>query len=232
MSVDIQLKYLLIRRLVLLSLFFGGVAGCTPASTPPVTLATPQPVLMPSPAASPEATLPSGWDTYVSQGQCGYAISHPSDMQGASQGTYGSILNPVTGEPGGPFPNFVYVSVIPDGFQGQAGEVYNYDPAAAETLLNLQVGEGKSLHDNPNVAQGFTYTRLPDTTLSNQAARTYENTQPWEFPPGTKEIRYLLQANGCTYLIGGYMDTTDSTQSGAMNEERFNQIITTFRLKP
>ena len=123
------------------------------------------------------------------------------------------------------------MSVIPDGFQGEAGEVYNYDPAAAETLLNLQVGEGKSLHDNPNVAQGFTYTRLPDTTLSNQAAQTYENTQPWEFPAGTKEIRYLLQANGCTYLIGGYMDTTGSAQPGAMNEDRFNQIITTFRIK-
>ena len=232
MSVNIQLKYLLTRRLVLLSLFLGGLAGCAPAGTPPVAPATPQPVLMPSPAASPEATLPSGWDTYVNQGQCGYAISHPSDMQGASQGTYSWILNPVTGEPSdGPFPNFVYVSVIPDGFQGQAGEVYNYDPAAAETLLNLQVGEGKSLHDNPNVAQGFTYTRLPDTTLNNQVAQTYENTQPWEFPAGTKEIRYFLQANGCTYLIGGYMDTTGSAQSGAMNEDRFNQIITTFRIK-
>ncbi len=236
MNVDIQVKYLLTHRLVpglvLLSLFFGGVAGCTPASTPPVDLATPHPVSMPSPAFPPEATLPSGWDTYVSLGECGYAISHPADMQGASQGTYSWILSPVTGETNEVVPNFVYVSVIPDGFQGEAGEVYNYDPVAAETLLNMQAGESKSLHANPNAAQGFTYTRLPDTTLSNQAARTYENTQPWEFPPGTKEIRYLLQANGCTYLIGGYMDTTGSTQSGAMNEERFNQIITTFRLKP
>ena len=35
-----------------------------------------------------------------------------------------------------------------------------------------------------------------------------ENTQPRGFPPGAKEIRYYLQANGCTYLIGGYVDAT------------------------
>ena len=232
MNVDLQVKYLLTQRLLMLSLFFGGIAGCAPASTPTVAPVTPPPVSMPSPAASPEATLPSGWDTYVSQGQCGYAISHPADMQGASQGTYSWILSASSSEPSAPVPNFVYVSVIPDGFQAEPGEVYNYDPGAVETLLNLQVGDGKSLQDNPNAAQGFTYTRLPDTTLNDQVAQTYENTQPWEFPAGTKEIRYLLKANGCTYLMGGYMDTTGSTQSGAMDEERFKQIITTFRLTP
>jgi len=237
MNVRIQVNCLstrwLVPGLILLSLFFGGVAGCTPASTPPVNQATPTLVTMPSPtpAAPVEATLPSGWESYESQGQCGYAIDHPSDMRGASQGTYSWILSPATGASGEAVPNFVYVSVIPDGFQGEVGEVYNYDPAAAETLLTLQVGEGKSLHDNPAVAQGFTYTRLPDTTLGNQSAQMYENTQPWEFPPGTKEIRYLLQANGCTYLIGGYIDTTGSAQSGAMDEERFHQIMATFRLR-
>ena len=234
MSVDRQRTYLLTRWLVLLSLCFGGVAGCAPAIASPVALATPTLPVMPSPSpvAPVEPTLPAGWESYESQAQCGYAIDHPSEMRGASQGTYSWILSPGTGESTEAVPNFVYVSVIPDGFQGEAGEVYNYDPVAAETLLSLQVGEGKSLHDNPAVAQGFTYTRLPDTTLSNQVAQMYENTEPWEFPAGTKEIRYLLQANGCTYLIGGYMDTTGSTQPGAMNEERFNQIITTFRLKP
>jgi hypothetical protein len=60
----------------------------------------------------------------------------------------------------------------------------------------------------------------------------YANTQPWEFPAGTKEIRYYLKANGCTYLIGGYVDTTGSNQPGAINEELFNQVIATFRLTP
>jgi hypothetical protein len=122
--------------------------------------------------------------------------------------------------------------VIPDGLQSEAGEIYNYDPVEAETLLNIQVGESKPLREISDTAQWFTYTRLPDTTLSNQAAQTYENTQPWEFPVGTKEIRYYLQGNGCTYLIGGYLDTTGSNQSGGINEALFDQIIDTLRLTP
>jgi hypothetical protein len=72
MTIGIQVKYLWTRRLgvrlVLLSLFFGGVAGCAPMGTSPVDLATPTPLSMPSPAAPVEATLPSGWETYASQG--------------------------------------------------------------------------------------------------------------------------------------------------------------------
>jgi hypothetical protein len=238
MNVRIQVDCLSTRRLVprlaLLSLFFGGVAGCAPASKPPVDLVTPTllPIPSPTPVAPVEATLPSGWESYESQAPCGYAVDHPSEMQGASQGTYSWILSVSSTEPSGPATNFVYVSVIPDGFQAGSGEIYNYNPAETQTLLNMQVGETKSLRENLNIPQGFNYTRLPDTTLSNQAAQTYENTQPWEFPMGTKEISYILRANGCTYLIGGYLDTTGSTQFEAINEERFDQIIATFRLKP
>lgn len=233
MSIGIQMKNLW-RRLVFLSLVFGGVAGCAQVSTPTVDAATLTPTLLPtpSPAAPVEATLPSGWETYASQAQCGYAISHPADMQVTSQGTDSWILSPTTTQPSGPATNFIYISVIPAGFQGGAGEIYNYDPAESQTLLNMQVGESKNLREALNIPQGFTYTRLPDTTLSNQPAQTYENTQPWEFPAGTKEIRYYLKGNGCTYLVGGYLDTTGSDQSGAINEERFNQIMTTFRLTP
>jgi hypothetical protein len=127
-------------------------------------------------------------------------------------------------------PNFIYVSVIPDDFKSnEAGVIYNYDPAATQTLLDMQVGESKNLHQNASLASGFTYARLPDTTLGDQTAKTYENAQPWEFPPGTKEIRYYIQANGCTFLIGGYMSTTGTGEPGTINEELFDQIITTFR---
>jgi len=220
MSVGIQVKYLWTRqlgtKLVVLSMLFGGVAGCAQVGTPPVDLATPTLLSMPSPAAPVEATLPSpsGWEAY------------------ASQGTYSWILSPSTTDPNGPVRNFVYVSVIPDGLQSEAGEIYNYDPTEAETLLNMEVGESKPLRDDPNTAQWFTYARLPDTILNNHAAQTYENTQPWEFPVGTKEIRYYLQGNGCTYLIGGYLDTTGSNQSGGINEALFDQIIDTLRLTP
>jgi hypothetical protein len=167
----------------------------------------------------------------VNAGQCRYAIDHPSSMDGAAQNTYSWILSSTAEEPSGPVPNFIYISVVPDGFQGGPGDIYNYDPAETQTLLDMQVGESRSLRDfDPNLAPWFTYTRLPDRTLSNQTAQTYENTQPWEFPPGTKEIRYYLQGNGCTYLIGGYFSTVGSGQPGAIDQELFDQIITTFRL--
>jgi hypothetical protein len=225
--------------LMILSILLAGVAGCATAGTQPVdptTSAPPEAATQPAdPTTAPpavEATLPAGWETYASQGQCGYTLSHPADMEGASQNEYSWILSPTTTDPSGPFPNFVFVSVIPDGFQNEPGAIYNYDPVETETLLNMQVGESKSLREDPNIAPSFTYTRLPDTALSNQAAQMYENIQPWEFPAGTKEIRYYLQANGCTYQIGGYMDTTGSGQAGAMNEELFDQVIATFRLAP
>ena len=205
-----------ITSLILLTTLLGGVAGCVAPSTPP--------------AEPPTPTLPSGWETYTNQGHCGYAIDHPSSMDGASQGTNNWNLSHTATEPSGPVPNFIYISVIPDDFQNEPGAIYNYDPAETQTLLNMQVGESRSLREDPNLANWFTYARLPDRTLSNHTAQTYENTQPWEFPPGTKEIRYYLKANGCTYLVGGYMATVGSGQPGAIDEELFDQIIATFRL--
>jgi hypothetical protein len=202
--------------LVLLSIVLNGLAGCAPAST-----------------ALPTPTLPAGWETYTNQEHCVYAISHPSDMHGASQDTYSWILSPTAADPSGPVPNFIYISVIPDNFsQSDGGDeiIYNYNPNETQTLLNLQVGESRSLREDPTLADWFMYTRLPNRTLSNQTAQTYENTQPWEFPLGTKEIRYYLKANGCTYLIGGYMATVGSGQLGAIDQELFDQIILTFRL--
>jgi hypothetical protein len=153
---------------MILSILLGGAAGCAPASTQPAVLPTP--------------TLSPGWERYTNQGQCGYIIDHPSDMDGAEQGTYSWTLNSIATEPSGPVPNFLYISVIPDDLQSaEPGMIYNYDPAETQTLLNMQVGESRSLRDfDPNLADWFTYTRLPDTTLGGQAAQTYENTQPWE----------------------------------------------------
>jgi hypothetical protein len=206
--------------LMILSMLFVGLVGCLPQSTPPVAVPTP--------------TVPAGWERYVNQLQCSYAIDHPSTMDGASQGTYNWILSVSSTEPSGPVPNFVYISVIPDDFQGgEDGSIYNYNPTETQTLLSMQVGESRSLRDfDPNLAPWFTYTRLPDRTLNNQPAQTYENTQPWEFPLGTKEIRYYLKANGCTYLVGGYMATVGSGQPGGIDEALFDEIIATFRPAP
>lgn len=233
-----------ITSLMILNILLVSAAGCAAPSTPPAE----PPTLLPMPTSTAAPTVPAvptsaavvnvsdGWVTYSSQGECGYAISHPANMDTTNQGEYSWDFSPAATGPSGPPSNFIFVSVIPDSFQGGAGEIYNYDPAATETLLNMQVGESRSLYDDPNLANfapWYTYTRLPDRTLSNEAAQAYENNQPGEFPLGTKEIRYYLKANGCTYLVGGYLATVGSGQPGAaIDEALFNQIIATFRLAP
>jgi hypothetical protein len=206
--------------LFLVSILLGGVVGCVGPATQPAVLPTP--------------TVPPGWERDSANsngGQCSYAIDHPSNMDLTSQGAYSWILNYTPTEPGDPFPNFVYISVVPDDFQSdEPGIIYNYDPDETQTLLNMQLGEAKSLRDDPNLTAWFTYTRLPDITLDDRVAQTYENTQPWEFPLGTKEIRYYIQANRCTYIVGGYLATVGSGQTGAIDEQTFDRIIASFRL--
>ena len=111
-------------------------------------------------------------------------------------------------------------------------DVYNYDPMATEILLNMQVGESKPVHQSPSVESGFTFERKPDAQINSHTALTYANLQPWEFPSGTKEIRYYLSLAGCAYLIGGYIDTSQSNQPSAMTEDLFHQIIATIQVMP
>jgi hypothetical protein len=198
-------------------------------STQPPVQPTPT---TPSPTATGEAIIPAGWMTAASQ-HCEYALSYPADMQIWDEGAYSRTFGFKLTNPDEGARNFVYVSVIIQEFQSLGEEsIYNYDPTEADLLLNLQVGESRSLRDDPQVAPWFSYQRQPDTVISGYAAQTYENVQPWEFPAGTKEVRYYLSLNGCIYLIGGYLDTTGSNQPGAITEDLFHQIVATVRLMP
>ena len=191
--------------------------------------------MMLDPTATSEAQMPAGWVTYSSQ-RCEYAISYPSEMQVTGETPYSRTFSFRLANPDDGARNFIYVSVIFPEIQSmvQGGvynnDVYNYDPAEADTLLNMQVGESKAVRELANVESGFTYQRKPDTRISGQAAQTYENLQPWEFPDGTKEIRHYMSQDGCTFLIGGYLDATRSNQPGAITEELFNQIVATIQL--
>ena len=206
-------------RLILLSIVLAGLLGCARKATPP--------------AVPPTPTLVPGWERYTHPGSCSYLIDHPSTMDIANQGTYSRIVSSPSMEPGAPVPNFLYISVIPDDFiTGGDETIYNYDPGETQTLLDLQVGESRSLREDPTLADWFTYTRLPDVSLNNMPTQAYENTQPWEFPPGTKEIRYYLKANGCTYLVGGYLATIGSGQPGWIDRELFERILATFCPSP
>lgn len=224
--------------LSLASLLLVVSAGCVPASTQPPAQPTPsatEPQAAPMtllPTATIENVIPPGWETYTSR-RCEYAIGYPSEMQVTSEGASSQTLWFELANPEEGARNFVYVSVIDQEFQNLGGEViYNYEPAEAESLLNMQVGENKSVREDPNTAAWFTYQRQPDTMIGGYAAQTFENVQPWEFPGGTKEIRYYLSLNRCTYLIGGYMDTAGSNLPGAITEDLFQQIVDTVRLMP
>ena len=213
--------------------------GCVPATTQPSEQPTPGSTKPPPTARTPlatatsEALIPAGWATHSSGQRCSYAISYPSDMQVTDQGTYSQIIGFTLANPDEGARNFVYVSVIDQEIQSTGEEgVYNYDPTEADILLNMQVGESKAVREVLDLAQWFTYQRMPDTPIAGHAAQTYVNVQPWEFPSGTKEIRYFLSLNGCTYLVGGYLDTTGSNQPGAITEELFDQIVATIGLGP
>lgn len=225
--------------LMLLSvgLVLAGAAACVqpgPASSTPTPAPGPtQPSTEPPAAATAtlEVAVPADWETY-SNTRFQYAISYPPAMEGAASGDYSWMLSFASAEPGLGPRNFIYVSVIPAGFQSGGGDIYNYNTPEAEILLNLQVGERRSVHGGDNAEDGFTFTRLPDTTFGDLPAQVYENIQPWEFPPGTKELRYYVSTEANTYLLGGYMDTTGSGPAGTITEALFNQIVATFRIAP
>lgn len=222
------------------------ISGCNQSAATPLS-ATSFPIpsatepqaapTMPLPTPTGEALIPAGWTTHTSQ-KCEYAISYPAEMLAHAENPYSEtiIFNLANPEEGAR--NFIYVSVIAPEIQDRVkqgsylNDVYNYDPVETEILLNMQVGESKAVREIANTAPSFTYQRKPDTPISGYAAQTFERMQPWEFPGGTKEIRYYLSLSGCTYLIGGYMDTTGSNKVGTITEELFKQIVATIQLIP
>jgi len=192
-----------------------------------------------APAGNSQVPIPTGWVTYTSANQqCGYGISYPSEIQINEQTPYSQIFSFKLSDPDAVNPNFIYMSVVTPEIQKIVEEgiynhaVYNYDPMATEILLNMQIGESKSVHQTPDMETWFTFERKPDAQINGQAAQTYENFSPWEFPGGTKEIRYHLSLDRCVYLIGGFVDTTGLDQQGAITEDLFQQIIDTVQVIP
>jgi hypothetical protein len=199
----------------------------TPSLVEPSPMST-----TPSPTATVEAPIPAGWMTHTNQ-RCGYAISFPADMRVTDEDAHSATLSVKLENPEEGARNFVYVSVIPQEFQGTSEElIYNYDPTEAEILLNMAVGESRSVRESLNLESGFSYQRLADTTIDGYPALAFENLEPWEFPGGTKETRYYLSLEGCLYQIGGYVDTAQSDLPGAITEDLLHQIVATLQVMP
>lgn len=240
-SIRPDFRFRLIPSVMLLALLV--LVGCSPASPQASAQPTPGAVdTQPTPttaAASPssEVEIPTGWSTYTNEG-CAYQVSYPPEMQLTPQGPYSLTLGYQPGQPDDPVPYFIYLSVVDPQIKElvAAGsyeyEVYNYDPAEAETLLGLPVGGSAALRESTDAAAGFSYQRLPDRMVSGYTAQAYENQQPWGFPGGTEEIRYLLPVGECTYLIGAYVDGGQSNLPGAFGPELFQQIAESIQVGP
>lgn len=202
-----------------------------PTLQPTASAIEPTPSLS-SPTTTDEASIPAGWTTFTGQ-PCDYAISLPAGMQIWDEELYSRTFGFKPVNPDQMARNFVYVSVILQDSQKLDGEsIYNYDPRQTDLLLNMRVGESTVVTSVSDLAPWFTYQRLPDSTLSGYTAQMYENFQPWEFPEGTKEMRYYLSLNDCMLQIGGYLDTTGSNQPGAITQDLFQQLVATLRVMP
>ena len=189
------------------------------------------------PAEGGEAIIPNEWVTYTSSNpQCGYAISYPPEMQVIEQTEYSQLFGFKLPDSDAGIQKFVYVSVVTPEVQNMVSDgtyehdVYTYDSMAMDILLKLQVGESKSVHQVTDLESWFTFERKPDAQISGQVVQVYENQSPWEFSDGTKEIRYILSLEGCTYLIGGFIDIAPSGEPGEITESLFQQIVATVQV--
>lgn len=209
------------------------VSACTPTHS-----GNEQSTSMPEQQASPTnpalTDVPTVFstETPVTTAQCQFTLSTPPGMYLTNNDPHSEIYAVFLENPAESARNFVYVSVISPEIQAmvRAGTyqngVYNYEPKVTDSLLAMQIGENISVSD---LDTGFTYERKPDIQIGGYTAQAFENLQPWEFPLGTKEIRYFVFVGGCLYQIGGYVDTTQAKKPGAITEELFFDIVATIQ---
>jgi hypothetical protein len=171
-----------------------------------------------------EAT-PDPLRTFVNK-EFGYSFKYPYEylVKENGENSYMVIKESESGEPINT--NFAYLSIIPSVMESEGGEIYNYNTSETNTLFEMAAGETKSLRDeteDSDMHEYFTYKRLPDEILSGLITKIYLNEKPWEFPEGTKELRYYVEKDGYIYLLGAYFDF--------QTEEELTNIITSFQFK-
>ena len=198
----------------------------SPATTATAISVTPTATALPVTMVAADSGI---WNTFESR-QYGFAIDFPSDMRVVENHTASWMLVNTGSSLDGLDLSFAYVSVIPVGFQSGGGDIYNFNTREAEVLWGLAVGETRSLVDDPESRQWFTYHRFDDVSLAGQMARRIENSDPWEAPIGTEEIRFYLFTADHIYLVGAYANDTDSTNPLLVTRDRFNSIAQSFRL--
>lgn len=159
-----------------------------------------------APVPTESQDISDNWNVYFSFLR--YKISYPDGYVIQPNGDYSIWIFKPLDEPGaGPF-NFIYVSLVQPNMIDNEGQIYNYNPTQFKKLQGLKVGESISLGDtqppNPNLDKWFTYTRVDDAEIDGHIAKRFENNNPWEFPGGTTEVRYIFESGGYIYILGYY----------------------------
>ena len=187
------------------------------APTPTKTAATNTPIpTMPS-------IVPSDWLEYSST-EAQYSIFFPSHINSNCYNPYSCQFSGLTSLGNGPA-SLVYVSVIPSNVRLADGSIYNYDASESAILSTIKTGETKTTRPSPESKEletFYRYKRLPDTRINNHTAKVFENSRPWEFPSGTKELRYIITNDTGMYMIGAY------THPDGITEEIARTIIGSF----
>jgi hypothetical protein len=172
-----------------------------------------------------------GWETYTNA-RWSYSIGFPPGMEAREQSSNSWMAAYPTSASSQAPSNLVYVLVAPPNYPPERDLIGSFGPPQAGMLLNLAIGDGISINGQGEMADGLIFTRLPETTLAGFPAAAFENNQPWQYPQGTKEIRYLLKLNDVLYVVGGFINATGADQPGTISQSLFDQIISTFQLVP
>jgi hypothetical protein len=188
-------------------------------------------VATPNPQNEVTVAVPKDWINFKSE-RLGFSIYHPRDWEIQENGEYSYILVKQNGQPVVGPANFIYISVVVPEQRSNEGEVYNYHPSALQKLKSLKIGEHVSVadFDQPDLNAWFTYTRVDDTRIGDFTAHRYENNQPWEFPIGTTETRYIF-GEDTLYIMGSYTGG-ENIGDAAIDPRIAHQIITSLRVQP
>jgi len=181
---------------------------------------------------TPEQTEPQSvsdkWYIYASPLR--YKISYPENYVIDPNGEHSILIFKPADEPGAGPTNFIYVSVVQPNMLDNEGEIYNYRPTWFDKLNNIQIGDSVSLADSeqPIFDQVMTYTRLGDAQIDGHTAKRFENKQPWEFPTGTTEVRYIFELDGYIYILGYYYGGKEVVNP--IDPREAYNIVSSFRL--
>lgn len=181
------------------------------------------------PSPSPKTALNSA---FYEQKDLGFSVELPEGFKAQNNGKYSRLIIKSSKEGTAGSAGFVYISVIPKGAGGEAGEIYNYSQIDVQTLRALQIGEQAVLGVNASSDQAkyFTFKRIEGAMLGGYGAKGFLNTNPWEFPPGTLEYRYLVEFEEALFLIGYYVQ--ENTSADSLTKSDADRILSALKINP